>query len=139
MADPSADVGVAVLAGLLVYPRTWAMLVYGNPSMWAFAALVAGLVWTWPAAWALLKPTRGPFVLLGIHRRAWWIGAEVALATAITRFLRDHSSADLVGRAGHDTVYDRFCIQLMVDAIEAIYDEGARAVRLSPLEVAAAV
>ena len=34
-------------------------------------------------------------------------------------------------------VHDRFCIQLMVNAIEAIYDEGAAAVR--PSEVAAAV
>jgi hypothetical protein len=32
-------------------------------------------------------------------------------------------------------VHDRFCIELMVGAIEAIYDEGARAVR--PSEVAA--
>ena len=37
-------------------------------------AWLAGLVWTWPAAWALLKPTLGPFALLGMHRRAWWIG-----------------------------------------------------------------
>jgi len=62
-----------------------------------------------------------------------------ALAAAITRLLQDHSLADMIGRAGHDTVHDRFCIQLMVDAIEAIYDEGARAVRPSPVEVAAAV
>ena len=41
------------------------------------------------------------------------------------------------GRAGHDLVHDRFCIELMVSAVESIYDEGARAVR--PSEVAAAV
>ena len=39
--------------------------------------------------------------------------------------------------AGHDLVHDRFCIELMVSAIQTIYDEGARAVR--PSEVAAAV
>jgi hypothetical protein len=33
-------------------------------------------------------------------------------------------------------VHDRFCIELMVGAIEAIYDEGARVVR--PSEVVAA-
>ncbi len=37
----------------------------------------------------------------------------------------------MIGRAGHDLVHDRFCIQLMVNAVEHIYDEGARAVRLS--------
>ena len=59
-----------------------------------------------------------------------------ALAAAIIRLLRDHPYADMLGRAGHDLVHDRFCIELMVDAIAAIYDDGARAVR--PSEVAAA-
>jgi glycosyltransferase involved in cell wall biosynthesis len=60
-----------------------------------------------------------------------------ALAGAIIRLLRDHPYADTLGRAGHDMVHDRFCIQLMVKAVEEIYEEGARAVR--PTEVAAAV
>ncbi|MFL5681214.1 MAG: glycosyltransferase, partial [Chloroflexota bacterium] len=54
-----------------------------------------------------------------------------ALAAAISRLLTDHSYADMLGRAGHDNVHDRFCVQLMVKAIETIYDEGARAARLS--------
>jgi glycosyltransferase involved in cell wall biosynthesis len=57
-----------------------------------------------------------------------------ALAAAIVRLLLDHPLADMLGRAGHDLVHDRFCIQLMVDAVEAIYDEGARSVRLGELE-----
>ncbi len=59
-----------------------------------------------------------------------------ALTTAIVRLLTDHPYADMLGRAGHDMVHDRFCIELMVDAIATIYDEGARAVR--PSEVVAA-
>lgn len=59
-----------------------------------------------------------------------------ALAAAIVRLLTNHPMADTIGRAGHDMVHDRFCIQLMVGAIESIYDEGARSVR--PSEVAAA-
>jgi glycosyltransferase involved in cell wall biosynthesis len=55
----------------------------------------------------------------------------VALAHAIVRLLTDHAFADMVARAGHDLVHDRFCIELMVKAIEEIYDEGARAVRLA--------
>lgn len=58
-----------------------------------------------------------------------------ALAAAIVRLLKDHSLADTLGRAGHDLVHDRFCIELMVKAVEEIYDEGARETRLS--EVAA--
>jgi glycosyltransferase involved in cell wall biosynthesis len=57
-----------------------------------------------------------------------------ALAAAIVRLLRDHQLADMLGRAGHDLVHDRFCVEIMVGAIEALYEEGARSVR--PREVA---
>ena len=55
----------------------------------------------------------------------------VALAGAIVRLLTDHGFADTIARAGHDLVHDRFCIELMVKAIEQIYDEGALAIRLA--------
>ena len=55
----------------------------------------------------------------------------VALAAAIVRLLTDRPFAEQIARAGHDLVHDRFCIELMVKAIEEIYDEGARAVRLA--------
>ena len=53
-----------------------------------------------------------------------------ALARAITRLLTDHPYADTLARQGHDLVHDRFCIELMVEAVEAIYEEGARRVRM---------
>lgn len=59
-----------------------------------------------------------------------------ALADAIIRLLTNHPLADTLGRAGHDMVHDRFCIELMVAATQSIYDEGARVVR--PSKVAAA-
>jgi glycosyltransferase involved in cell wall biosynthesis len=49
----------------------------------------------------------------------------VALADAIVRLLLDHPLADVLGRAGHDLVHERFCIERMVRATETIYDEGA--------------
>jgi glycosyltransferase involved in cell wall biosynthesis len=57
-----------------------------------------------------------------------------ALAGAIVRLLADHQLADMIGRAGHDTVHDRFCIQMMVNSVQELYDEGARRVR--PREMA---
>jgi len=60
-----------------------------------------------------------------------------ALAAAIVRLLRDHPYADTLGRAGHDMVHDRFSIEVMVDAVQQIYEEGAHAVR--PTQVYAAV
>jgi glycosyltransferase involved in cell wall biosynthesis len=53
------------------------------------------------------------------------------LAAAIVRLLSDHALADTIARAGHDLVHDRFCVELMVKSVEAIYDEGARKVRLT--------
>lgn len=59
-----------------------------------------------------------------------------ALAAAIIRLLRDHPFADILGRAGHDIVHEKFCVELMARAIETIYEEALRRVR--PSEVAAA-
>ncbi len=47
-----------------------------------------------------------------------------ALGDAIARLLTDHPFADTLARAGHDLVYERFCVELMVRAIETIYDEA---------------
>jgi glycosyltransferase involved in cell wall biosynthesis len=58
-----------------------------------------------------------------------------ALAAAIARLLRDHPFADTLGRRGHDMVHDRFDLGVMVKAVQAIYEEGARTVR--PSEVVA--
>lgn len=47
-----------------------------------------------------------------------------ALADAILRLLQDHPLADTLARAGHDMVHDRFCVELMVRSVEAIYDDA---------------
>lgn len=47
-----------------------------------------------------------------------------ALASAIARLLGDHQYADILGKAGRDLVHERFCAELMVRAIETIYDEA---------------
>ncbi len=59
-----------------------------------------------------------------------------ALAAAITRLLTDHAYADMLAKGGHDLVHERFCVELMVHAIEQIYDEGAAAVRFAEVPAA---
>jgi glycosyltransferase involved in cell wall biosynthesis len=61
-----------------------------------------------------------------------------ALAAAITRLLVDHPLADMLARAGHDLVHERFCVELMVRSIEDLYDEGAAAIRRPIREAVAA-
>ena len=31
----------------------------------------------------------------------------------------------MLAKGGHDLVHERFCVELMVSAVEEIYDEGA--------------
>jgi hypothetical protein len=35
----------------------------------------------------------------------------------------------MIARRGHDLVHERFCIELMVNSIESIYDEAAAKLR----------
>ena len=72
-----------VIAAVLAYPRTWGALICGNPSIWAFAFLAAGLAWRWPAVFVPFKLTLAPFALIGVHRRSWWIGAAVGVALCL--------------------------------------------------------
>jgi hypothetical protein len=72
-----------LLALVLIYPRTWVVVALGNPSMWAIAAGVAGTVWGWPAAFAVLKPTFAPLALIGIRWRSFWITAAGLLAVSV--------------------------------------------------------
>jgi glycosyltransferase involved in cell wall biosynthesis len=53
----------------------------------------------------------------------------VALGGAISRLLSDHPFADMIARRGHDLVHDRFCVEMMVAAVETIYDEAAAKLR----------
>lgn len=48
-----------------------------------------------------------------------------ALAAAIVRLLTNHPLADMIARAAHDMVHERFCIEVMGAAIQDLYDEGA--------------
>lgn len=48
----------------------------------------------------------------------------IPLADAITRLLLDHPLADMLGRAGHRLVHERFCVERMMSAIETVYDQG---------------
>jgi glycosyltransferase involved in cell wall biosynthesis len=47
-----------------------------------------------------------------------------ALGAGIARLLTDHPLADTVARAGHDLVYERFCVEQMVRSVETVYDES---------------
>lgn len=71
------------LAFALAWPKTWAIVLYGNPALWLTAAVAAGCVWHWPAVGALLKPTMAPLALVGARHSSWWIALGVAALLAL--------------------------------------------------------
>ena len=97
-----------LLATILVYPRTWEIVLYGNPSLWVFAALAAGLVWRWPAALVPVKLTLAPLAIIGVRHREWWVTAGVVVLAGLpfgTLWL-DWLTATLNGRLGQGSGLD---------------------------------
>jgi glycosyltransferase involved in cell wall biosynthesis len=50
-----------------------------------------------------------------------------ALATALVRLLRDRGLGASLGRAAREVVRERYCLDLMVGRVEALYEEGIAA------------
>ncbi len=60
-----------LLAFIAMWPRTPALILYGNPGMWVVAAIAAAVMWRWPGPLVLIKPSLFPFALIGIGSRGW--------------------------------------------------------------------
>jgi hypothetical protein len=82
---PWTWVGIALC---LAWPYSPAKYVFGNPVIWATAAVALGTLWWWPSALAVIKPTIIPFALIGMRDRRWWL-VIVALGIASIPFLAD--------------------------------------------------
>jgi hypothetical protein len=68
----------AAMALMCAWPRTYEIVLFGNPSLWI--ALFAALGTRWAPAYVavLLKPSLFPVALLGVRHRSWWIALAVA-------------------------------------------------------------
>jgi hypothetical protein len=70
-----AAAGVGADRAMFAHPMSALHILSGGTAMWAMALVAAGLLWHWPPALILLKPTLLPFALIGIRHRSWWIVA----------------------------------------------------------------
>jgi hypothetical protein len=61
-----------LLAALVAWPRTFEIVLFGNPTMWVATAVALGTLTGGPAVAVLLKPSLAPFALVGIRSRSWW-------------------------------------------------------------------
>lgn len=66
-----------LLALLVLYPKTPAVILYGNSDIWATAFAAAGVRWGWPAVLVAFKPSVGFLGVVGIATRRWWIAAGI--------------------------------------------------------------
>lgn len=55
------------IALLLAHPSSPSVVAAGGASMWIMAAVAAGTLWGWPAAFALIKPTLAWMALAGMR------------------------------------------------------------------------
>jgi hypothetical protein len=75
-----------VFALLAIWPRTAAIVLFGNTAMWLVAAVAVSLAFQpWVSALIFLKPSPAmlPFALIGIRHRSWWITSGVLLAASL--------------------------------------------------------
>lgn len=61
-----------LIALCVAWPMTPLKAIAGNPSTYVAMLTGLGLRYGWPAALILLKPSLGPFALIGIRDRRWW-------------------------------------------------------------------
>ncbi len=56
------------------WPATVSSIMVGSTTMWVAAGSALAVTRGWPALVALVKPSLVPLLILGIHRRSFWIG-----------------------------------------------------------------
>lgn len=78
---------IPVLAAVLQWPRTTGALMTGNTDIWVMAGVTAGLLWGWPFALLLLKPSVAPLMLFGIRRWRELAAGLVAVGLLSVPFL----------------------------------------------------
>lgn len=125
--------GVIMLA--LWVPNTIALVIAGNPVIWALMAVALAVRYHWPGAFLVLKPTVAPLALLWIRNRSWWIalGGIVLVSLAFLPMWFDYVKVlanardPRVGSVLH-SIGD---VPMLLIPIVAYYGRGSRGSRAS--------
>jgi hypothetical protein len=96
-----------VMAACLLFGPFNTLVIYGNPVIWMIAAVALGALYGGPAILVFLKPSLLPFVLVGLHRRAWRIAAGIMalVALAFAPMWPDYAAVLLNARNPHGLAY----------------------------------
>jgi hypothetical protein len=74
-----------IMAAVLALPETPTIILTGGTSLWTSAFVAAGLLWRWPFALLLLKPSLLPLAFLGVRDPRWWLVSCVLLVASLPR------------------------------------------------------
>ena len=75
-----------LLALCLAWPRSAGALVVGNSDLWSAGFVAGGLLWGWPGALGILKPSFLPFALVGswgARPRSWLVAVGVLAVVSV--------------------------------------------------------
>ncbi|MCI0345391.1 MAG: hypothetical protein L0221_08095 [Chloroflexi bacterium] len=78
-----------LMALCLAWPRSVGPFVVGNSDLWSAGFVAGGLLWGWPGALGILKPSLAPFAFVGArgaNARWWWLAVVVLGAISLALF-----------------------------------------------------
>ena len=77
---------VLAIVACVLYPKSIALVLAGNPAIWLAAAMALGARWGWPAVVFIFKPTLAPLAVVGVRHRSWWVAVGVAAVLSLAFF-----------------------------------------------------
>lgn len=120
-----------LIAVCVLWPRTLGSLIVGNSDLWSAGLVAGGILWGWPGAIGIFKPSLAPFALAGARRRSWWL-AVAGLAILSLPFLANGDWADyLVAVMNWDLPWDRAILNVPMLMIPVLAWLGRRPASLS--------
>ncbi len=72
-----------LMALCVLWPMFGLKVLRSNPNVWMMAAVATGLLYRWPGALILAKPSMVPFALIGSRSRGWWIVAALLVVGSL--------------------------------------------------------
>jgi hypothetical protein len=112
---------VVLVVTIVFVPRLWVAVVLGNPSMWVFAAILAGWAFEWPAVLVLIKPALAVFSVAGARWASWWraLGVVALASLAFAPMWLDYARVllDAQNRIGLDYLLGEIPIAVVLSIV----------------------
>jgi len=115
----------AGIAACVAWPRTYEIVIDGNPSMWIAGFAAAGTILAWPYVGIFLKPSLAPLALFGVRHRSWWVAFGVAVLVSLPFGAMWLDYAKAIGNADQGWMYSLRDVPIVL--IPVIAHAGSRA------------